>query len=209
MSEIAAESAASPATEKPAARSARAPKQEKPTTEISSINRREFLYYVWGSSMVMLLGGTGGMLLWFMLPRFRAGEFGGDFFLNASAVPAQDVGPADNPQGRFWLSNTEEGVAALYKVCTHLGCLFKWVESNNRFECPCHGSKFDLNGLFIEGPAPRGLDRFAITAVLSDGSQLESDENGFIMVDDPDQVQELIVHTGDKIQGPSTGQDYA
>lgn len=153
--------------------------------------------------MVMLLGAGSGALLWYMLPRFRAGEFGGDFFVPPGQLPPMGAEPADNPQGRFWFSNSEEGVVALYKVCTHLGCLFKWVGTNSRFECPCHGSKFQANGLYIEGPAPRSLDRFEMTAVLNDGSAIDSDEHGVVQLDDPSQVKEFIVHTGKRIQGPA------
>ncbi len=195
--------------EQPAARAVRATPDEQPAADASGINRREFLYYVWGASMVMLMGGTAGMLLWYLLPRFRAGEFGGDFFVPAAALPPQGSPPVDNPQGRFWLANTDQGVAAMYKVCTHLGCLFKWVGTNDRFECPCHGSKFHADGLYIEGPAPRSLDRFEITAVLADGSQVESDENGLVALDDPGQIVEFIVHTGKRINGLPAGQEYA
>lgn len=195
--------------EQPAARSARAKPADDQAVDVSGINRREFLYYIWGASMVMLMGGAGGMLIWYLLPRFRAGEFGGDFFVPGAALPAQGSAPADNPQGRFWFSNTEEGVAALYKVCTHLGCLFKWVGTNNRFECPCHGSKFQANGLYIEGPAPRSLDRFEMTVVLDDGTEIVSDENGLVHLENPGAVKEFIVHTGRRVNGLPVGQDYA
>jgi cytochrome b6-f complex iron-sulfur subunit len=36
-----------------------------------------------------------------------------------------------------------------------------------RFECPCHGSKYQEDGTYIEGPAPRDLDRFRV--VITDG----------------------------------------
>lgn len=196
------------ATEKPVAR-ARAKEAEPQSVEASGINRREFLFYIWGASMVMLMGAGGGALLWYMLPRFRAGEFGGDFFMPASIIPPQGSAPQDNPQGRFWLTNTEVGFMALYKVCTHLGCLFKWVGTNNRFECPCHGSKFQANGLYIEGPAPRSLDRFEVTLVLEDGSEVQSDENGIVQLPDLGRVREFIVHTGSRIQGPPAGQGYS
>lgn len=196
------------AEEKPAARSAKAQQTDEQSTEFGGINRREFLYYIWGASMVMLTGATTGVLLWYMLPRFRAGEFGGDFTVSAGSLPMEGSEPVDNPQGRFWLSNTETGVQALYKVCTHLGCLYKWVETNNRFECPCHGSKFQLNGLYIEGPAPRSLDRFELVAVLADDSEVESNEQGILEVADISQIKELIVRTGARIQGPSSGQEY-
>jgi cytochrome b6-f complex iron-sulfur subunit len=196
------------AQEKPAAR-ARAPQADDSQVEVSGVSRREFLYYIWGASMVMLLGAGSGALVWYLLPRFRAGEFGGDFVLSSAQLPQEGTAPQDNPQGRFWLSNTDTGVLALYKVCTHLGCLFKWVGTNDRFECPCHGSKFHANGLYIEGPAPRSLDRFEVTVVLNNGTELTGDENGIVELEDPSQVREFIVHTGQRIQGPPAGQDYA
>ncbi|MBN1965175.1 MAG: Rieske 2Fe-2S domain-containing protein [Anaerolineae bacterium] len=194
------------ATEKPAARATRTKQEEENGVEVNGISRREFLFYIWGASMVMLMGAGAGTLIWYLLPRFRAGEFGGDFPLSGTALPIAGAPPQDNPQGRFWLSHTDEGqVMALYKVCTHLGCLFKWVPTNNRFECPCHGSKFMANGLYIEGPAPRGLDRFEVTVVLNNGTELVSDANGIVDLADPAQVSEFIVHTGQKISGPPAG----
>ncbi len=173
-----------------------------------SISRREFLYYIWGASIVMLLGASAATIVWFLLPRFRAGEFGGDFFIPGSQLPPLGSAPADNPQGRFWFSNTEAGVAALYKVCTHLGCLFKWVGTNGRFECPCHGSKFRADGIYIEGPAPRSLDRFELSAVLQDGSEVAADEYGMLHLEEPSQVVQYVVRTGQKIQGPPAGREY-
>ena len=43
-------------------------------------------------------------------------------------------------------------------ICPHLGCRFAWNESATKFECPCHGSQFALDGEHLAGPAPRGLD---------------------------------------------------
>jgi cytochrome b6-f complex iron-sulfur subunit len=196
-------------TEKAIARAADVESVRQPEeVSISTVSRREFLYYIWGASMVMLLGAAGGIALWFALPRFRQGEFGGDFVLLGSQIPAVGSPPQDNPQGRFWLSNTEDGLLALYKVCTHLGCLFKWVEVNNRFECPCHGSKFQANGLLIQNPATRGLDRFEITVRLNDNTELVTDDAGNpIRGIDPAQVAEVIVHTGRRIRGPDAGVD--
>jgi nitrite reductase/ring-hydroxylating ferredoxin subunit len=100
-----------------------------------------------------------------MMPRFKAGEFGGVFFIGPEAtLPDTAASPQPVTGGKFWLVNTEEeGPVALDMVCTHLGCLYKWEQANNRFECPCHGFKFTREGYFIEGPAPRSLDEFAIS----------------------------------------------
>lgn len=152
-------------------------------------NRREFLAYTLGVASLLTLGASGYAIYEFMYPRFRAGEFGGLFFVDESAVPASDASPEGYTDGKFWLIQTEEGEPkALYMVCTHLGCLYKWEPSNFRFECPCHGSKFTHDGLYIEGPAPRSLDFFEIQ-VGGDG--------------------ELAVDTGSRIAGAPAAESPA
>ncbi|MGN6367423.1 MAG: ubiquinol-cytochrome c reductase iron-sulfur subunit [Phycisphaerae bacterium] len=46
---------------------------------------------------------------------------------------------------------------AIRPKCTHMGCNAKWDEKDFRFECPCHGSEFDLLGRAIKGPATKPL----------------------------------------------------
>lgn len=43
-------------------------------------------------------------------------------------------------------------------ICPHLGCRPIWNGDANRFQCPCHGSQFSLEGEHLAGPAPRGMD---------------------------------------------------
>ncbi|MBV7337903.1 Rieske 2Fe-2S domain-containing protein [Chloroflexi bacterium TSY] len=128
----------------------------------AEMSRRELLTYSWGAALGLLTVETLAASYLFMYPRFRAGEFGGKFFLQESELPSNDAAPVAESDGKFWLINTDEGPKALYMVCTHLGCLYKWEPANWRFECPCHGSKFDKEGFYIEGPAPRSLDSFDI-----------------------------------------------
>jgi len=166
-----------------------------------SVTRREFLYYIWGASMALLLAEFGGAVIWFALPRFRAGEFGGVFTLDPASLPqaAAATAPLGNTGGKFWMSNTDDGFRALSMVCTHLGCLFKWVGTNDRFECPCHGSKFTNKGNYIEGPAPRSLDRFSVTVFYKDGTSKVSDpEGGPVPAADAARIE---VNTGKKIKG--------
>jgi cytochrome b6-f complex iron-sulfur subunit len=182
------------------------------------MTRREFLYYVWGASMALFMAQTGGALVWFALPRF----FGGKIALDISAIPGVDTGPKDFPEGRFWLVNlgpksvsderqpadypVKEGVLAIYKVCVHLGCLYKWVPTNDRFECPCHGSKYLANGVRVDGPARRNLDAFVIEALDANGNSLakttagNADDAGAPLVL-PAGTATLVVDTGKKIQG--------
>ena len=76
------------------------------------------------------------------------------------------------------------GIVALYQKCPHLGCRVPNCVTSQWFECPCHGSKYNQVGEKRGGPAPRGMDRFAME-VGADGS--------------------LTVDTGTIIQGPPIG----
>ncbi len=76
------------------------------------------------------------------------------------------------------------GVLALYQKCPHLGCRVPECVTSQWFECPCHGSQYNRVGEKRGGPAPRGMDRFAMS-VSADGV--------------------LTVDTGTIIQGPPIG----
>ncbi len=189
------------------------------------ISRREFLYYVWGASMALLAAQSVGLLVWFLLPRFREGEFGGKFIIPITSLPEVNAEPLNFADGRFWLVNLDstqpnelmeaasdepepiKGVAAIYKVCTHLGCIYAWTPANNRFECPCHGSKYRLDGRRIESPAPRTLDRFQLTFLdanrnpIGEGSALVDDF--YAPLEIPDGATFISVDTAAKKTGPS------
>jgi cytochrome b6-f complex iron-sulfur subunit len=59
-----------------------------------------------------------------------------------------------DPDGTYWL--------ALYQRCVHLGCRVPFRDDCHSFKCPCHGSHYNVDGEYIDGPAPRSLDRFVI-----------------------------------------------
>ncbi len=200
-----------------------------PTPSVAPMSRREFLYYIWAASMALFLAEAGGAILWFAIPRFQAGEFGGVFELDVTEVPPADSGPVAFDEGRFWLVNIGQGnidrqytdypgtkdaypqtlgVKALYKICVHLGCLYKWVPTNDRFECPCHGSKYLPTGIRIDGPATRNLDVFVVQAVDGGGGVLATTEalagslQGSAIVI-PAGTVKLVIDTGKRIVGDS------
>ncbi len=71
---------------------------------------------------------------------------------------------------RVWLVRDDQGFYAILATCTHLGCTPRWLEAENKFKCPCHGSGFTREGVNFEGPAPRPLERAQVT--LAEDGQL-------------------------------------
>jgi Rieske Fe-S protein len=47
----------------------------------------------------------------------------------------------------------QDNIRVVEQTCTHLGCPVAWVPSDNRFECPCHGSQFKRDLSVYHGPA--------------------------------------------------------
>ncbi len=70
-----------------------------------------------------------------------------------------------------WIVRTIEGFYALSTICTHLGCTPNWLDTEQKFKCPCHGSGFYKSGINFEGPAPRPLERYRI-GLAEDGQIL-------------------------------------
>ena len=59
-------------------------------------------------------------------------------------------------------------IEALSSVCPHLGCVVGWDETKSNFLCPCHDSRFAVNGDRLTGPSERGLDTLPVQ-VAPDG----------------------------------------
>lgn len=174
------------------------------------LTRREFLNYAWLSSLgFVFLVGFGGATFFFAFPRFKQGEFGGLFPLGKAGdvLPKPTDPPIHNTDGKFWLSNVDGMIVALYDVCVHLGCLYEWQSVTGRFECPCHGSKYKRDGTYIEGPAPRSLDRMVVSFIAPSGTQpiASTDAKGDPLPIPPDPNAEFEVDTGKIISGASHG----
>lgn len=135
--------------------------------------RREFFGFAgWGA----FLAGIGLGLLAFvrlMYPRvlfepspvFRAGKI--------SDYPEGEVSEKYKEEQRVWIKREGGRVVAIQAICTHLGCTPRWLGLEGKFKCPCHGSGFTKEGVNFEGPAPRPLERLAISV----------DEAGYLVVD--------------------------
>jgi cytochrome b6-f complex iron-sulfur subunit len=175
--------------------------------------------------MALFAAETVGLIIYFAIPRFREGEFGGAFVEALDSLPEKNAEPVNRAEGRYWLVNLDTtvdqgsermylasdetepivGVAAIYKVCTHLGCIYAWNTANQRFECPCHGSKYRLDGRRIESPAPRSLDRFLVEILDADGVVLASSpvdaDGAYGEVALPAGAQTIRIDTGARLDG--------
>ena len=170
------------------------------------VSRRQFLNRGLLTTVGFSVTGFGAACLGFLWPTGSAG-FGGK--INAGKItdivaalqskaapfyvpqarayiqqyPAADLSAAKKVYSPVTYAGMEQGFIALYQRCVHLGCRVPWCQTSQWFECPCHGSKYNRVGEKKAGPAPRGLDRFAI--VVSGGT--------------------LTVNTGDIEIGPPIG----
>jgi cytochrome b6-f complex iron-sulfur subunit len=166
------------------------------------VSRRDFFRRSLLASLGLFTAQFGAASLAFLWPTLREG-FGAVIDLGISADEVlntiqDDRQPFYFGAGRFYLvaydpSQDSEGMyeglvdgglMALYQKCPHLGCRVPFCEQSQWFECPCHGSKYNRAGEYRDGPAPRGLDRFAVRI-----------DNGNVTVD-----------TSSIIEGPARGE---
>ena len=131
-------------------------KQEK------KLDRRQFLGLAWLTTGLVFVGETLGALFKYVQPVIDGG-FGG--VVKAGTLEEFPPGSITLVQeGRFFLSRLDDGsFIALWQRCTHLGCSVPWVEDEEQFHCPCHGSLFNNVGVVQGGPAPRPLDYFPVS----------------------------------------------
>ncbi len=170
------------------------------------VSRRQYLNRSIIAFFGLGLSGFGAAVIGFLWPQPKGG-FGSK--IRVGKIPDVVASIEANkgfyyvPEGRMWvvkyptsaldkakkvykqpeLNGMEAGVLALYQKCPHLGCRVPSCPTSQWFECPCHGSQYNNVGEKKGGPAPRGMDRFAMTV-----------EGGALFVD-----------TGNVLQGPPIG----
>jgi cytochrome b6-f complex iron-sulfur subunit len=166
-----------PAPSKPATE-IRKPKQDRPPENdpgIWRMSRKNFLNVAgWFAFFSFLLTATLGAIR-LMVPRvlyeppsaFKAG-FPQDYVVG-------EVNEKYKDEFRVWIVRELDGFYALSAICTHLGCTPRWLASEEKFKCPCHGSGYHKDGVNFEGPTPRPLERLKIT--LADDGQILVDRN--------------------------------
>ncbi len=134
------------------------------------VKRRDFLGIVTiGTFAVAMAAALAGILRFFrptvfseLSKKYKIGKPGG-FPLGEVRVP---------PGRSVYVFHDESGFYAISSRCTHLGCIVK--RGHDEFLCPCHGSRFKLNGDVISGAATRALDWYDVS--MAPDGQLVVDE---------------------------------
>jgi cytochrome b6-f complex iron-sulfur subunit len=137
------------------------------------MSRRYFLEIVGLGSIAITAAGTALLTVEYLSPNvlldpsptFKAGPVDGYTPNSVTKLKEEKVYIVRAKEGYFY---------ALSDVCTHLGCITNWLPDEGLIACPCHGSRFNMEGNVVHGPAPRPLERYLIT--LNDQGQLVVDK---------------------------------
>jgi len=62
----------------------------------------------------------------------------------------------------FIVFSRQDKIWAVTRRCTHLGCRLNYMEDRELLECPCHQSRFTIEGALLNGPAQKKLSRYAV-----------------------------------------------
>jgi cytochrome b6-f complex iron-sulfur subunit len=130
--------------------------EKKPPEE--PLDRRRFCQIAGVSACTIATGGAGALAVDYLKPRalfepptrFTLGAVTG--FASGSVFTSE--------ANRAYIMRFDDGFRAMSSVCTHLGCITRYLPDENVIGCPCHGSRFALDGEVLAGPAPRPLPWF-------------------------------------------------
>ena len=68
-------------------------------------------------------------------------------------APGEGAVVGDGPKQRAVYRDEEGKLHELSARCTHLGCIVRFNSGERSWDCPCHGSRFGIDGEVLEGPA--------------------------------------------------------
>jgi cytochrome b6-f complex iron-sulfur subunit len=150
--------------------------------------RRDFIGFLgWGAVLTSIGIGT---LAWvrLMYPRVLF-EPPSQFKLGKPTEYApQSVADKWIRAYRFWLARFDDRFVAISAICTHLGCTPRYLNTEDKFKCPCHGSGYrgyssgwKVIATNFEGPAPRPMERFKLS--LADDGQIMVDKSVVYRID--------------------------
>jgi cytochrome b6-f complex iron-sulfur subunit len=128
---------------------------EEPST------RRDFFVQAGIAACAVAAVGSGVVTLDYMKPKVLFEP--PTTFVAGSPLDYSEGVVRFNKEKKAFVIGTSGGVYALSAVCTHLGCIARFKSDEKVIACPCHGSRFDLEGNVIHGTAPRPLPWLDVT----------------------------------------------
>lgn len=129
-----------------------------------SLNRREFFSWL-SVAWIAFTAATANLLTLAFRYSYPNVNFEPEMDFIAGYPEDYEEGVDERWKNGFgvWMVKQEGKLVALSNICTHLGCIPNWMPSELKFKCPCHGSGYYMSGVNFEGPAPRPLERYAIS----------------------------------------------
>ena len=77
-----------------------------------------------------------------------------------SAIPIGGAAIVQTEHERIAAYRDQNGnIHAVTSACTHWGCELRWNSAETTWDCPCHGSRFDIKGDVLHGPAVKPLEK--------------------------------------------------
>jgi nitrite reductase/ring-hydroxylating ferredoxin subunit len=128
------------------------------------ISRRRLIAYAWIGAAAIVIGELIFGTFAFLWPR-RKGTKVETVFIVGKVTDFKVGEVIPFRKERTFILRTEGGFLAMSAICPHLRCIVNWNEVLKKFECPCHGAKFNRNGEVLEGPPPRPLDLYKLQIV--------------------------------------------
>jgi cytochrome b6-f complex iron-sulfur subunit len=122
----------------------------------SELTRRRFLVGTGAAACGLVAAGSGLLAADFLRPRVLFEPPTRFILVPPDAVELGQVITSEKNQA--YVIRLSSGFHAMSSVCTHLGCITRYQFDSKQIACPCHGSRFNLDGEVLSGPAPRPLD---------------------------------------------------
>ena len=143
--------------------------------------RRDFLFKFGIIGVLVIgIGAFVRNLYLFIFPGKNEVKYHKYLVGRVSKIPFGEAKEITIQKKPVFVVHLEDGFKVFSGICTHLGCIIKWEENNNRFFCPCHKGIFDKTGKVVDGPPPEPLHEYKV-----------------------EQEEDLVfVYVKDKVKGP-------
>jgi cytochrome b6-f complex iron-sulfur subunit len=125
-------------------------------------SRRKFLASILGALGAIGIGAATYPIYRYLSPPLK------DAGAGRVTIPRAQVGVGQAHFFQFHghpavvLQKSPGSFAAFSAICTHLGCIVKWLPDKEEFLCPCHAGRYASDGKVLAGPPPKPLESIPV-----------------------------------------------